>query len=79
MLKNIQQPGHLHLKLLQNILDSTAVVFDAQGQGYLNSKDVQIQCLFEFEKLKMRGSKKRRINEAQVYATSIDRQNEPAA
>ena len=55
------------------------MVFDAQGQGYLNSKDVQIQCLFEFEKLKMRGSKKKRINEAQVYATTIDRHNEPVA
>jgi len=42
MLKNIQQPGALHLKLLQSILDSTVVAFDGQGQGYLNSKDVQI-------------------------------------
>lgn len=76
MMKNIQQPGSLHLKLLQNILDSTAVVFDNQGQGYLNSKDIQIQCLFEYEKLRMRSTRKqKRINEAQVFASN---KNDPA-
>lgn len=69
MLKNIQKPGSLHLKILQNILDASKLSFDGD-QGFLNAKDLQIQCLFEYEKLKARPSRKKRqgVTDAMIFA-----------
>lgn len=64
----------LHNKILDNILETTRVSFDDgdgslginQGvypdQGFINAKDFQIQCLFEYEKLKSKPFKKKKHN-----------------
>jgi len=59
MMKIIQNPGPLHLKLIENILESTKISFE-ESQGFVNAKDFQIQCLFEYEKLRSRGIKKKK-------------------
>ena len=65
MMKIIQNPGPLHLKLIENILESTKVSFEG-SQGYMNAKDFQIQCLFEYEKLRTKGVKKKKGGAAAV-------------
>ena len=71
MMKIIQNPGPLHLKLIENILESTKVSFEG-SQGFLNAKDFQIQCLFEYEKLRTKGIKKKKGG----GATAVRQQNQ---
>ena len=59
MMRMIQQPASLHIKLVASILESTRISF-FDNMGYINAKDFQIQCLFEYEKLKSKGMKKRK-------------------
>ena len=63
MMKQIQSPGSLHLKIVSNVLQNTKITF-FEDQGYINAKDFQIQSLFEYEKLKNKGlqSKKKKIS-----------------
>lgn len=57
MIKAIQSPGCLHLKIASNILENVSISFD-NAQGYLNAKDLQVQFLVEYEKLRSRGIKR---------------------
>lgn len=41
MMKTIQQPNTLHVKLVQSILEATKISF-YDNQGYINAKDLQI-------------------------------------
>lgn len=59
MLRNVQNPAILHNQLMNNILNASKIGFDGD-QGLINAKDLQIQCLFEYEKLKSKNSRKRR-------------------
>lgn len=60
LLQTIKSPSSLLNKILDNILKTTKVSFDEEvgagvvlypDQGFVNAKDFQIQCLFEYEKL----------------------------
>ena len=59
MMKNIQNPQPLLMKILGNILDASRLSFD-YDQGLVNAKDLQTQCLFEYERLKSKQSKKKK-------------------
>lgn len=56
MMKTIQSPNSLHLKLGSSITNCIKISFD-NSQGYVNAKDFQIQCLIEYENLRNKGLK----------------------
>ena len=59
MLRVIEAPAPLHLKMASGILENAEISF-RDNQGYINAKDLQIQCLFEYEKLKTKVAAARR-------------------
>ena len=71
MMRIVKEPAAMQAKILDNILKSARISFDEEvavsgsphaDQGYINAKDFQIMCLFEYEKLRTKPTKKKRMH-----------------